>query len=356
MLLSRHGTLAEQVARAERAEAAPGGPVRAASPTARPAPEATPPRPDLEFFNGLGGFAADGREYVTVLGEGQWTPAPWVNVVANPSFGFQVSESGGGYTWSVNSRENQLTPWSNDPVGDPPGEVLYVRDEESGELWGPTVLPIREEAWPYIARHGQGYSRFEHTLARDRARPAAVRAARRSGQGLAARDREPLRSRAAPLGHGVRRVGARRLAQRVVAARGHRDRRPAPAPCWRRTRGTASSRTAWRSPISAGARLRWTGDRTEFLGRNGTLDHPAALERDAALSGKVGAGLDPCGALQTTVELRAGRPGGRRALLGQAASVEEARALVDALPSGRPRRRPGLPSRRGGTTSSAPYR
>jgi cyclic beta-1,2-glucan synthetase len=121
-----------------------------------------PPRPDLEFFNGLGGFAADGREYVTILGEGQWTPAPWINVIANPSFGFQVAESGSGYTWSLNSRENQLTPWSNDPVSDPPGETIYVRDEDSGELWSPTVLPIREETWPYIARHGQGYSRFEH--------------------------------------------------------------------------------------------------------------------------------------------------------------------------------------------------
>jgi cyclic beta-1,2-glucan synthetase len=83
-------------------------------------------------------------------------------VIANPCFGFQVSESGAGYTWSGNSRENQLTPWSNDAVVDPPGEILYVRDEETGELWGPTVLPIREEAWPYTARHGQGYSRFRH--------------------------------------------------------------------------------------------------------------------------------------------------------------------------------------------------
>ncbi len=87
---------------------------------------------------------------------------PWINVIANPTFGFQVSESGSGYTWSLNSHENQLTPWSNDPVSDPPGETIYVRDEDTGELWGPTVLPIREEALPYIARHGQGYSRFEH--------------------------------------------------------------------------------------------------------------------------------------------------------------------------------------------------
>ena len=159
--MSRRGTLAEQVVRRPRSEAAVGSTAARRLPATKSL-DVLPPRPDLEFFNGLGGFAADGREYVTILGEGQWTPAPWINVIANPSFGFQVSESGSGYTWSLNSRENQLTPWSNDPVSDPPGETIYVRDEDSGELWGPTVLPIREEAWPYIARHGQGYSRFEH--------------------------------------------------------------------------------------------------------------------------------------------------------------------------------------------------
>ena len=116
----------------------------------------------MQFFNGLGGFSEDGREYVTTLGPGQWTPAPWINVISNPAFGFQVSESGAGYTWAGNSRENQLTPWSNDPVSDPPGEVLYLRDEETGDLWTPTALPIREEDSPYTARHGHGYSRFEH--------------------------------------------------------------------------------------------------------------------------------------------------------------------------------------------------
>ena len=120
-------------------------------------------RVGLEFYNGLGGFAADGREYVTALGGGQWTPAPWINVIANPAFGFQVSVEGAGSTWSENSRENQLTPWSNDPVSDRPGEVLYLRDDDSGELWGPTALPIRDESARYLARHGQGYSRFEHT-------------------------------------------------------------------------------------------------------------------------------------------------------------------------------------------------
>src|SRR5204862_5913191 len=119
--------------------------------------------PDLSFFNGLGGFNPEGREYVTVIGEGQWTPAPWLNVVSNGhDFGFQVTESGAGYNWSVNSRENRLTPWSNDAVSDPPGEVIYLSDEETGTLWTPTPLPIREDE-PYTVRHGQGYTVFEHT-------------------------------------------------------------------------------------------------------------------------------------------------------------------------------------------------
>ena len=125
-------------------------------------PEMPTAPPKLAFFNGLGGFSQGGREYVTVLREGQWTPAPWLNVIANGNdFGFQVSETGAGFTWSVNSRENRLTPWSNDAVSDPPGEVIYLRDEESGTTWTPTPLPIRESE-PYTIRHGQGYTIFEH--------------------------------------------------------------------------------------------------------------------------------------------------------------------------------------------------
>ncbi|MDA1097319.1 MAG: phosphorylase, partial [Chloroflexi bacterium] len=162
VVFPQRGTLSEQVARLARPRTAPPLPQRVRSLRA-PAKVVAPPPVDLEFFNGLGGFARAGREYVTVLGEGQWTPAPWINVVANPDFGFQVSESGSGYTWSVNSRENKITPWSNDPVSDAPGETFYVRDEESGVVWGPTSLPIREESSPYLIRHGQGYTHFEHT-------------------------------------------------------------------------------------------------------------------------------------------------------------------------------------------------
>ncbi|MDP2891690.1 MAG: glucoamylase family protein [Bacillota bacterium] len=117
--------------------------------------------PSLSCFNGLGGFHPDGAEYVINLKNGQYTPAPWINVVANPGFGFMVSESGSSYTWCDNSRENKITPWTNDPVCDSPGEVLYIGDHDTGETWTATALPIRE-AEPYRIRHGFGYSVFEH--------------------------------------------------------------------------------------------------------------------------------------------------------------------------------------------------
>ena len=160
VLLSRRGTLSEQIGRSQQEnaiETPQPRPVRVSRHQDVPLPEL-----QLEFFNGLGGFAGDGREYVTVLGEGLRTPEPWVNVIANPDFGFLVSESGSGFTWSLNSHENQLTPWSNDHVMDTPGEAIYIRDEATGEIWNPTALPIRDEAGSYMARHGQGYSRFQN--------------------------------------------------------------------------------------------------------------------------------------------------------------------------------------------------
>jgi cyclic beta-1,2-glucan synthetase len=120
-----------------------------------------PELPSLIYFNDLGGFNEKGDEYIIKLDNEKVTPAPWINVITNDKFGFLVSESGSGYTWSENSRENKLTPWSNDPVCDPPGELLYIRDEETGSVWSPTPSPIREKE-PYIIHHGFGYSRFEH--------------------------------------------------------------------------------------------------------------------------------------------------------------------------------------------------
>jgi cyclic beta-1,2-glucan synthetase len=171
VLIGRSGTLSEQLDRLQGEGTAAAPPPRRVPPAAVPQTVAVPP--NLEFFNGFGGFAADGREYVTLLDAGRWLPAPWINVIANPSFGFQVAVEGSGYTWSLSSRENQLTPWSNDPVTDRPGEVFYLRDEESGDLWGPTALPIRDES--------EAWSRLQSIRAcrtRYRARSPPIRAAR----------------------------------------------------------------------------------------------------------------------------------------------------------------------------------
>ncbi len=302
VLLSRHGTLAEQVVRLLRREPSPRPP-RPQSPRS-PAADVPPPHLDLEFFNGLGGFAEDGREYVTILGERQWTPAPWINVIANPSFGFFVSESGAGTSWAVNSQQNQLTPWSNDPVTDPAGEAILVRDEETGEIWGPTALPVRD-AWPYVARHGQGYSHFEHES---------------RGIALALTQFVPLtdpvkislltvenRSR------GPRAIGVTAYAEWVLGSQ-----RGAAAPFLITERdpqtGALFARNPWNEQFGGrvafadlgGQQTSWTADRSEFLGRNGALDAPAALARDGKLSGRAGAGLDPCAALQTTLRTTRG--------------------------------------------------
>ena len=284
------------------------------------------PRPDLEFFNGLGGFAADGREYVTILGAGQWTPAPWINVIANPAFGFQVSESGSGYTWSLNSRENQLTPWSNDPVSDPPGETIYVRDEDSGELWGPTVLPIREEVWPYMARHGQGYSRFEHTShgvaldllqfvpLEDPIKISRLTITNHSGR--------PRRLSVTAYVEWVLGVSRNASAPFVVT-----EIDPTTGPCSHATPGIASSLAVWPLPTSAGARARGQVIGRSFLGATAPPTIPQRSNGGPAL--RQGRRWPrPVRCLQTTIELR---PGGRAEIvfcLGEAATTEEARTLI----------------------------
>jgi cyclic beta-1,2-glucan synthetase len=212
VLLSRRGSLADQVIRLERPADRIAAP--AAPPVSRQTrSEAPAPRPELEFSNGLGGFAQNGREYVTILGPGQSTPAPWLNVIANASFGFQVSESGSGYTWSGNSRENQLTPWSNDPVSDPAGEAIYIRDDDSGELWGPTAQPIRLRGIDIRRPSRRRIQPVRASARRHRAEPRPVRPARRRPEGLGTDHREPIGALQAAVRDRLCRVGAGHLAR-----------------------------------------------------------------------------------------------------------------------------------------------
>jgi cyclic beta-1,2-glucan synthetase len=325
VLTARRGTLFEQIGRLEDQEVAPPPRRRQVTPAGTAQPEAIPA--DVEFFNGLGGFDEDGREYVTILPAGRWIPAPWINVIANPSFGFQVAVEGSGYTWALSSRENQLTPWANDPVTDRPGEVIYVRDEDTGELWGPTALPIRDETAPYIVRHGQGYSSFEHTahgVALDLVQYVPlddpIKISQLTIRNLSGRGRRLSVTAYVEWVLGPSRsASALSLVTEIDPESGAMlARNP-----WNVVFG---SRVAFAD--LAGRQTAWTGDRREFLGRNGTLDNPAALATGAPLSKRVGAGLDACGALQTTLELAPGATAEVIFFLGEAASTTEAQSLI----------------------------
>jgi cyclic beta-1,2-glucan synthetase len=325
-LHARRGTLHDQLASRETRTVAPP-PVRVGDPAARAPSTQAPQRGGLESFNGLGGFAQDGREYVTEIVAGALPPAPWINVVANSAFGFQVSSEGSGYTWAQNSKENQLTAWSNDPVGDPSGEVLYVRDEESGDVWGPTALPCSQQSGRFVARHGFGYSRFEHTsrgidldllqfvpvddpvkISVLTVRNASGRARRLSVTAYTEWTLGP--SRHASLLSVVTELDA--------PTGGLFARNP-----WNRGFGSAVA-----FADLGGRQIGWTADRREFIGRHGSPEYPSALASDAPLSGSVGAGLDACAALQTTFDLAAGETTRVIALLGQATSDAHARALI----------------------------
>ena len=324
VLLDDAGTLREQAERRGRGDVL----LPALKPLRRrsePAPPAEIPRRDLTFFNGLGGFSRDGKEYVTLLGPSQTTPAPWVNVIANPRFGTVVSESGGAYTWSENSHEFRLTPWYNDPVADTSGEAIYIRDEETGRFWSPTPLPARGEM-PYVARHGFGYTIFEYAddgivselsifvAADEPVKFARLRITNRSGR--------------------TRRLSVTGYWEWVLGDL--RDKTlPHVVTELDPVTGALFARNAYSSEfaervvfVDSSETVRTvTGDRTEFLGRNGMPANPAALRR-TRLSGRVGAGLDPCAAMQVPLELDDGQQKDIVFILGSAQDEAHARHLA----------------------------
>ncbi|MBF6594868.1 MAG: phosphorylase, partial [Thermaceae bacterium] len=265
-------------------------------------------------------------EYVIGLSEGQWTPAPWVNVIANAGFGFLVSESGGGYSWAGNSRENKLSPWSNDPVTDPVGEAFYLRDEDSGELWTPTASPIRNIGGVYIAHHGQGYSRFEHThkgIYSDLVQfvplhdPLKISRLR-----LENRSSKPRRMIVSSYTQWV--LG---VSKEVSAAHTVTEIDPSQALlAWNPWNPEFAANVAFAD--LRGQQERWTCDRASFVGPGGTLQRPEGLEPDAKLVGRAGAALDPCAVLQTTLELAPGESTEVVLLLGQAANRAAAQQLI----------------------------
>jgi cellobiose phosphorylase len=284
------------------------------------------PRHDLSFYNGLGGFSPDGREYVITTAHGHLTPAPWVNVLANPLFGTVISESGPSYTWGENAHEFRLTPWENDPVSDSRGESFYLRDEERGHFWSPTPLPCRGTT-PYVTRHGFGYSVFEHTERGIRSEMWAYVAMDAAIKFTVIKVRnESDRSR---------RLSTTGYVEWVLG-----DLRPKSA--MHVTTGIDPDCGALfaRNPYNTEFRDRTaffdvddttrsvSGDRTEFLGRNGTLRNPAAMMR-SRLSGKLGAALDSCAAIQVNFDLAPGQEREVIFRLGLGRDTDDARNLVN---------------------------
>ncbi|HEX2720252.1 MAG TPA: glycosyl hydrolase family 65 protein, partial [Candidatus Deferrimicrobium sp.] len=326
ILTDTRGTLWDQIHRRRVAEV-PVPRLRPARNRRDETPAAAEPPPhDLIFFNGLGGFTPDGREYVISTARGQETPAPWVNVLANPSFGSVISESGQAYTWSENAHEFRLTPWNNDPVSDSGGEAFYIRDEESGRFWSPTSLPCGGRQ-PYVSRHGFGYSVFEH----------AEGGIRSELWVYVAMD--------APVKFSVLKVRNESGRPRKLSATGYAewvlgDQRPKSA-MHVVTRidpgsGALLARNAYNTEFTDRVAFfdvddparSVSGDRVEFLGRNGSLRSPAAMTR-ARLSGKVGAALDPCAAIQVPFELADGQEREIVFRLGAGVDADDTRNLVN---------------------------
>jgi cyclic beta-1,2-glucan synthetase len=324
VLLDDAGSLAEQVERRGRTEVLIPHlkPVRRRAET--PPSREHPPH-DLAFFNGLGGFSRDGREYITLLPAGRTTPSPWVNVIANAQFGTVVSEGGSAYTWSENSHEYRLTPWHNDPVTDRCGEAIYLRDEETGYFWSPSPLPARGQN-TYVVRHGFGYSIFDYTE-----------------DGITT-ELCVYVATDAPV----------KFCKLKITNRSGRPRQLSATAYWELilgdTRGRSLMHVVTENDPSSGAILARnvyspefgdrvaffncsetartvTGDRAEFIGRNGNLSRPAAIRR-VRLSNRVGAGYDPCAAIQAPVTLADGQERTLTFTMGAAAGAAEARNLA----------------------------
>ncbi|MGE4282671.1 MAG: glucoamylase family protein [Clostridia bacterium] len=276
--------------------------------------------PELVYDNGWGGFTKDGKEYVIHLKENQMTPAPWSNVISNERFGFLVTESGGGYTWAENSRENKLTPWSNDPVRDPVGEAFYLRDEDTGEYWSVTPHPIRE-AEPYIITHGYGYTVYEHTsygihqtLTEFVPQDESVKICILSLRNLSSNRRN---------------LSATHYIRPVL---GVSDQSTAPyiTTSIDQETGILVIENKYNADYPGGIAFMdvsekertFTGDRSEFIGEFGDLSAPIAMNREK-LSNHLGAGYDPCAAMQIDISLSPNEEKKIIFMLGQSRNWDE---------------------------------
>jgi len=279
----------------------------------------------LLFDNGIGGFTADGREYCIYLEPGDTTPAPWCNILANGDFGTMVSESGLGFSWALNSAENRLTPWSNDPVLDPPGESIYLRDEETAVVWTPTPQPAGADS-AYRVMHGAGTSEWQHRshgleqrLHVFVATGAPVKVVRLRLHNELAR---PRRITATYCAEWV--LGTSRGASGVHVVSEYDA-----------VRGALLAKNAWTEEFAGRVAFLasdrrphgFTTDRVEFFGRNGDRREPAALRR-LGLTNHIATGGDACAALQVHVDLAPDETTELLFVLGQGRDAEDARELL----------------------------
>ncbi len=281
--------------------------------------------PEQYMGNGLGGFTRDGKEYIIDTRPGKSTPLPWVNVLSNPVFGTVISENGQSYTWFENAHEFRLTPWHNDPVSDHGGEVFYIRDESNGQYWSPSALPAMGKS-NYITRHGFGYSIFEHE-------EDGIHTEMRVYVDV----KKPVKFTHIKIknwSNRPRRISVTGYVEWVLG-----DLRPKTgmhvSTMIDPVTGALLAKNLYNKEFNdricffdiSDKTRSVTGDRTEFIGRNGSLARPEAMEK-MRLSGKTGAALDPCGALQTVFDLSEGQEYEVMFMMGAGIGMEETIKLI----------------------------
>lgn len=280
---------------------------------------------NLLFFNGSGGFSPDGKTYKIITDKDNNTPAPWINVIANPVFGTVVSESGSAYSWAINAHEYRITPWNNDPVSDVGGEAFYLRDEVSGDFWSPAPFPVKSNV-PYLTTHGFGYSTFEH-----------------STQGIAS-EMSVFVDKTLPLKFIVFKIRNHSGKERKIAITGFMEiilgdvrsktnmhilsehDAETGALLFRNRYNSAFAEQVSFFSVN-GADNSFTSDRTEFIGRNCTLKNPKGLHQ-RKLSGRLGTGRDTCAALQSRFDLMNGEEREIIFVLGSTSNAGIARGYI----------------------------
>ncbi len=296
-----------------------------------PADEKQLPQPELNFFNGSGGFSPDGKEYVIITTPEQTTPAPWANVIANPNFGTLISENGSAYTWFENAHEFRLTPWSNDPVVDCGGEAFYIRDEKNGASWSPLPFPVRGKS-SYITKHGFGYSSFEHiengikteaiiyTDIESPVKFTVIKIRNNSGK--------------------LRQLSLTGYAEWILADLHSKSLMHIVTGL--SLNGAVTAKNPYHPEFTNYVAFfdtdnynSFTTDRAEFIGRNNNLQNPESMKR-AGFSGKYGAGYDPCAAMQLVFDLEDDTEKEIIFRIGASADINEAEKIITRFKGSKP--------------------